>query len=158
MNFPNFYGFFWGNTGGHLIDTPNPLVPKIGIICVIFIYVIIAFLVLYKKVKFDARAIIEFGLWSVLIATFFLPSMHERYLFMGDVLALLYLIFNKEKFYIAIGIELVSLYGYLYFLFGSFNVDIRLVSAVYMILFGLYSKEMILRYFCNQLIKKDNIE
>ena len=146
LNFPNFYGIFWGNPGEHLINVTNELLPKIGIICTLFIFIILAYLVIDKKVKFDARAIIEFALWSVLISTFFLPSMHERYLFVGDVLALLYLIYNKDKYYLAIGIELISLYGYLYILFSGFALNMNIVSIFYLVLFVLYSKDMYKKY------------
>lgn len=147
LNFPNIYGIFWGGANEHLVTTPNELVIKIGIIGTFAIFVLLAFLVLYKKVKFDGRALIEFGLWSLLICTCFLPSMHERYLFIGDILGLLYLIYNKDKYYIPLGIELVSLYGYLYFLFSGFALDMRVVSIFYFVIVILYSKEMFQRYF-----------
>ena len=149
LNFPNFYGIFWGSSGEHLIYLTNELLPSIGIVFTMFIFVIVAYLVIDKKIKFDSRAIIEFALWSLLICTFFLPRMHERYLFVGDVLALLYLIYNKNKWYIAIGIELVSLYGYLYYLFSGFALEIQVVSIFYFVLFALYSKDMYKRYFEN---------
>lgn len=147
LNFPNFYGIFWGGSNEHLIENPNELLPSIGVICAIAIFVVIAYLVIQKKIKFDGRAIIEFGLWSVLICTFLLPSMHERYLFMGDILGILYLMYNKDKFYIPLGIELVSLYGYLYFLLGSYGIDIRIMSVLYFIIFVIYSGDMCKRYF-----------
>lgn len=147
LNFPNIYSIFWGSGSEHLINTPNGLVFKMGIIITIALFVLIAFLVLYKKVKFDGKAIVEFALWSVLICTFFLPSMHERYLFVGDVLGILYLLLNKEKWYIPLGIELVSIYGYLYLLFSSFTIEMKYMGILYFVLFVIYSKDMCKKYF-----------
>ncbi len=154
LNFPNFYSIFFGGSS-HLVDTPNAVIPPAGIFITLFIYIIIAFLVLYKKTKFDSRAIIEFGLWSVMIATFFLPHMHDRYLFMGDILALLYLLFNRKKFYIPVMIELISLYGYMYLLFSSFNLEMKFVGIMYLVLIVIYSKDMYEKYFLEKTIKDE---
>lgn len=147
LNFPNFYGIFWGIDNNHLILTPSDLLNTIGIVFTIAIFVVLAFLVLERKIKFTPRAIIEFGIWSVLICTFFLPCMHERYLFLADILGILYLIYNKKKYYIPLGIELISLYGYLYYLFNGYTLEMKYISMGYLILMVLYSKDMLQRYF-----------
>ena len=149
LNFPNLYSIFFGGSS-HLVDTPNEFMPTIGIFITIFIFIIIAFLVLYKRVKFDARAIVEFGLWSVMICTFFLPHMHDRYLFIGDILAILYLLFSKKKFYIPLMIQLVSVYGYMHMLFSSFALDMQVMGIVYLVLISIYSKDMYERYLSEQ--------
>ena len=119
----------------------------IGIVSTLTIFMIIAFFVYEKKIKFDKKMIIDFGLWSILICTFFLPRMHERYLFMGDVIGLLYLINNRKKYYIPIIIELISLNGYMYLLFSGFAVNISLLSILYLIMLIIYSRDMYLEYF-----------
>ncbi len=147
LNFPNFYSIFFKSGTSHLIESTNPMIGTIGMIFTLFIFILLAFLVLYKKVKFDSRAIIEFGLWSILICTFFLPQMHERYLFMGDIIGLLYLFFNRKKFYLTLGIELISLYGYIHFLFAAFGLEMQIMGFVYLAVMILYSKDMYKRYF-----------
>ena len=150
LNFPNFYSIFllgYEQNNPNLIKTPFEELSMIGILGTLVIFITIAFFVYYKKIKFDKKAIIEFGLLSVLIAIFFLPQMHERYLFMGSGLSLLYLLLNKEKYYIPIGIELISLNGYMYLLFGGFAVNLSLLSITYLVILTLYSKDMIKKYF-----------
>lgn len=142
LNFPNIYSIFWSGSS-NLINTPNEYVPKIGIFITLFIFVILAFLVLYKKIKFDSKAIIEFGLWSVMICTFFLPHMHERYLFIGDILAIVYLLFNKKKFYIPLLVQLVSVYGYIYLLFSGFGMEMKFLGIANLVLLVIYSKDMV---------------
>lgn len=148
MNFPNIYNIFFELNGRNFTYAPNEFISKIGIGITIFLFIIIAFAVLYKKIEFDNRKIIEFGLWSVMIATFFLPHMHDRYLFIGDILSLVYVIYNKKRFYIPIGIELISLYCYCYFLFGrNLNIPIQYISILYLILLVILSNDMYNKYF-----------
>lgn len=149
LNIPNFYSIFFNSYNSNLINTPHESFIKIGVVFTLSLFVIIAFLVYLKKIRFDAQAIIEFGLWSVLICVFFLPEMHDRYLFMADVFSIIYLFFNKNKYYIPIAIEFISLNGYLYFLFGSFTINLSNLSIFYFIILIIYSKNMCKKYFCS---------
>ncbi len=150
LNFPNFYSIFLSNGNSNLINMPNEDFGLIGIIIMMFILVTLAYFVYVKKIKFDKNAIIEFSLFSILITTFFLPHMHERYLFMGDVLGIIYLIINKKKYYIPLGIEMISLYGYMHLLFSGFAIDISIMSILFLVILTIYSKDMIQKYFSYQ--------
>ena len=147
LNFPNIYGIFWGDNNNHLINTPFKELSTIGIIITMLVLITLAFLVYIKKTKFDKKAIIEFGLFSILLTTFFLPQMHERYMFMGDVIALLYLVINIKKYYIPMVIQFISVNGYMYLLFGSFAIDFSTLSIAFLVLIVFYTKEM----YCNYL-------
>ena len=150
LNFPNIYSIFFGNGSSHLINSPNDYLPKIGILVTLFIFVIIAFLVLYKKPKFTPKAIVEFGLWSVMICTFFLPHMHDRYLFVGDVLAIVFFLFNRKKFYVPILVQFISMYGYMNMLFSSFELEMKYMGIAYLVLMIIYSKDMYKIYFLSE--------
>ena len=150
LNLPNAYSIYlkgYDSNNPNLINSPLKEMSTIGIVSTLTIFMIIAFFVYEKKIKFDKKMIIDFGLWSILICTFFLPRMHERYLFMGDVIGLLYLINNRKKYYIPIIIELISLNGYMYLLFSGFAVNISLLSILYLIMLIIYSRDMYLEYF-----------
>lgn len=150
MNLPNVYSIFFKSNfenAPNLISNFNDNIAKIGVFITVFIFILIAIMVLYKKVKFDNIAILEFGIWSILIATFFLPFMHDRYMYMADILGVIYLIYNKRKFYIPIIIELISLYSYMYYLFGYIAIDIQIVSILNLVMIVLYSIDMCKRYF-----------
>lgn len=146
LNLPNFYGIFLQGES-NLIYTRFDDMGMIGIIITMVILITMAFLVRKNKIKFDSKTIIDFGLWSILITTFFLPQMHERYLFMGDVIGILYFIINKNKYYVPIIIELISLNGYMYLLFSGFAVNFSLLSVVFLILIIMYSVDMFKKYF-----------
>ena len=150
LNLPNFYSIFlkgYDSSNPNLINTPLKEMSSIGIIITLMIFMIIAFIVINKKFKFSKKSIIDFALWSILICNFFLPQMHERYLFMGDVIALIYWSIHKDKYYIPIIIELISLNGYMYLLFSGFAINISILSILYLVMLVIYSKNMYLEYF-----------
>ena len=68
--------------------------------------------------KIEGKEIISIGLLGVLITTYFLPFMHERYMFMADILSVIWYFLYRRKIYIPIIINLSSLAGYSVYLFG----------------------------------------
>ncbi len=148
MNFPGVWNLFLPiGTEGNLVFSPNNDVSKIGILITIFIYSIFAYTIFYKKIKLDKQKIIEIALWSVMIATFFLPHMHDRYLFLGDLLSILYFIYNRDKLYVPVGITLISTYSYCVYLFEQCAIPIQYVSFLNLILIVLITKDMCKKYF-----------
>ena len=82
----------------------------------LFLALLIYFLKRNKEIS--KKEIISIGLLSILIAVYFLPFMHERYMFMADVLSVVWYFIYKKKIYIPIIINLSSLAGYTVYLFG----------------------------------------
>lgn len=66
-----------------------------------------------KKFHFTFDSWVQLAFLSAIIIPFILPGMHERYLYLGDVLAVLYLIVVRKNLHLVIGILLVSFYSYL---------------------------------------------
>ena len=91
---------------------------------------------LKRKKEIEKKEIITIALLSVLIAVYFLPFMHERYMFMGDVLSIIWWFLYKKKIYIPIIINLSSLAGYSIYLFG---LDIPLWPFSLLLLIALIS-------------------
>ena len=79
MNFPGVYNLLFPTESNNFVHQPFANLDKVGLLITMFIFVILAFLVLYRKIEFNKESIITFGLVSVLVATFFLPHMHDRY-------------------------------------------------------------------------------
>ena len=147
LNFPNFYAIFLGGSNSNLINTPFKDMSSIGIIITFVLLVVLAYFVHAKKIKFDKNAIIEFGLFSILLTTFFLPQMHERYLFMGDAIGILYLLVNMKKYYVPVMIEFISLNGYMYLLYAGFAINLSTLSIAFLVLLVLFTKDMYVKYF-----------
>lgn len=154
-NFPGIYNLILPIKNANYVYQPFNNIDKVGILLTIFIFVVLALIVMYKKIEFNNENIITFGLLSVLIATFFLPHMHDRYLYIGDILALVYLVFNNKKIYIPIGIELISLYTYGIFLFGYSGIPIQIISFMFLCILIVVVKDGIYtKYFCNKSFKQ----
>ena len=148
LNFPGIYHLIFPTYDEYnYVMSPNEGFARVGIMATIFVFVIISFMVIYKKIKFGKQQIIEFGLLSIMISTFLLPHMHDRYLYAGDILSILYLIYNKDKIYVPIGISLISVYGYTKFLFGESSGPIQYLSFIYLILIVLVAKDIYDKYF-----------
>ncbi len=148
MNFPGIWNILIQKTVdnyNHVASTGSNLA-LFGVLITIAIYIIIAFLVMNKKIIFDGKKIIEFGLLSVMIATFFLPHMHDRYLYIADILSIVYYMLNKDKIYVPIGISMISLYTYSAYLFYSTSISIQFVSYLYLLLLILVSRDIYNKY------------
>jgi Gpi18-like mannosyltransferase len=65
------------------------------------------------------QALLLLSYWSLLMANFFLPAMHDRYLFAADVLILLVVFQFKTKFYLVIATQAISFFAYLPYIFGQ---------------------------------------
>lgn len=90
------------------------------IIAAIALCGVLAF-VLYKnkRLVWDARLMIKISYLFALLVPYLLPSMHDRYYFWADVLAIAYIFVVPRKCYIAISTIFVSSLGYIHWLFGK---------------------------------------
>ncbi len=146
MNFANIYNLIFETNDINFAVAPNGYIDTVGIIVTLFIFALMAFMIFYKKVKFNKQMIIEFGLWSVMIATFFLPHMHDRYLFIGEILCLFYYVYNRDKIYVPVGITFMTIYHYGKYLFGQFQIPIQYVSILFLVLVVIVTRDIVKKY------------
>jgi Gpi18-like mannosyltransferase len=105
MNFPNYYIFINNNY--------YEPVKYIGIITTFLFVLFTTLLLKSNKWKFNNENWIKFAYISVVITTFLLPGMHERYLYLADVLGIVFLLYFPQKWYIPITLITVSTYSYI---------------------------------------------
>lgn len=132
-NFPSMYNIFCKLTEkSEALSRDNIDVAKVGIILTITIFAIMAFYLIYKKVTLSKKNIVEIGLWSVVVATFFMPNMHDRYMFVADILsAILFIIYRDKKTLLyALIINLNSFSVYIRYLFGAEFINIQLATIL----------------------------
>ena len=154
LNIPNIYNLIFRVGELNRVVTYNIYTEAVMISITLFIFILMYYLILNRKIKFNNQKIIEFGLWSVMIAVFFLPHMHERYLYVGDILSVIYFVFNKDKWYVPVGVSCVSLYGYMTFLTNHYSIiPIQLVSFIYLLLVIIVTKDIYNKY-----LKKESKE
>ncbi len=127
MNFPNIYNLI-----------PNVVAdiyyPVGEIITILACFMMLIYLI-YKKVKWNNEKIITLGLWFLVIVTFLLPGIHERYLFTGEILVLVYMIVyrRKENIPIMIMILLSNFITYSNFLNALHFAYMDLLSIAYLV-------------------------
>lgn len=122
LNFPNLYSLINGN---------EQYLSKIGILTLIIIFAFLLFYIVKKKINFNLEKIILLGVLSIVLCTYFLPYMHERYLFAADILSLLYCVLYKRNYLVAILISLISTASYCMFLFNSYLIPSYLLSMIF---------------------------
>lgn len=102
------------------------------------------FYLVVRKWRVRSDTIIDVALWSLLMANFFLPAMHERYLYVADVLSLVYYIIKKRHKYVPLMVNLISLFAYFPFLFGMEPFPHQYVAIGYAVLLVLFTRQMFL--------------
>lgn len=104
--FPNIYIWI------HQYLDSNKLPGMIFVTCMVLAG---GFALMNKKYKFSLEAWITLLFLSAIICPYFLPSMHERYLYFGDLVAILYVSINRKNIFnwlSAIGVWAISLFSY----------------------------------------------
>ncbi|NOW87143.1 Gpi18-like mannosyltransferase [Clostridium beijerinckii] len=119
LNFPNIYNLVYGND----ILKRAGIIFSITIIGILFVYI------LKKKMELTSIEIVEFALLLVLVETYFLPFMHDRYMFLADILSMLYFIVRKNII-VPIIIIAMSLNSYIAFLFGIIPIPLKMASVI----------------------------
>ena len=127
LNFPGIYNVFFPAIN-NFVETPAEFYKYIGVGMTGLIYLIFAVFVFFKKIKFSKEKIVEFTVWSVMICTYCLPKMHDRYMFLADVLSIACAMIDNKKWYLPVVINMSSLYTYMSFLFGIRIINIRIIS------------------------------
>ncbi len=130
MGLNNFYNLLEG--------TPD-LFYKFGLGITIFICASALLYCIYKKVEFNVEKLLTLGLWFIVITTYVLPGMHERYLFMGEVLAVIIYIIYKKHLLLTLFINITAVISYSGCLFTNSNKYIYLLSLIYLFIIVNYT-------------------
>lgn len=124
-NFPSIY---------NLLPNEQQIFRTAGLLFTICALGIIAVYTLNTNKEYDSKDIIELGLITVIIITYFMPGMHDRYMYIADILSLIYCICNKKRIFIAIGVNFMSFNSYIAYLFGYPLIDIKIASLIQFII------------------------
>lgn len=138
LNFPNIYfllpDLYW-----------QFAVP--GILLTVALLLTFYFLILGTPRRALSRsALIEISLLTIMICAYTLPAMHQRYLFAGDLIAIIYLFIRRDRLYIPLIIWLISVNGYVLYLFAYGPlVEQRFLALAYLWIMILIARDVILK-------------
>ncbi|MGL5414919.1 MAG: hypothetical protein ACRDAU_04570 [Clostridium sp.] len=133
LNIPNIYSMFY--TGD------NSMIRKAGIIFTVVLFATLFYVVIESKKEIDGKGIIMLSLLSVLIATYFLPGMHERYTYLADILSVVYFMIRRDRFYIPIVILFNSFMTYISYLWGYHIIDYQYLAVAQLVVFLIVAKD-----------------
>lgn len=105
LNFPNLY--IWINNNYY------ETVKNIGILITVLFTLFTGFLLSQKRFVFTFELWVKLAFLSAIVVPFILPGMHERYMYVGDVMGVLYYLVLRKNIHLPIGILLVSFYSYI---------------------------------------------
>ena len=105
LNFPNIY--IWISNGLY------EHVRIGGIILTIILTLLSGFWLSRKQLSFSYESWIKLAFLSSILVPYFLPGMHERYMYLGDLLGVLYCLILRKNIHLPIGIWVVSFYSYI---------------------------------------------
>jgi len=105
LNFPNIYIFINNNL--------YEIFKIAGILFTVLITLFTGFWLKSKKYILDFDSYIRLAFICSILIPFILPGMHERYMFLGDALSVLYFLVFRKNIHFPIGILLVSTYSYI---------------------------------------------
>jgi Gpi18-like mannosyltransferase len=91
------------------------------------------FAMVLQRVRLSQDHILLLGLWSVMVANFLLPAMHERYLYAADVLAVLVAWQYRDKFYVIVAVQLISFLAYAPYIYGVEPIKHEEVAVLFLI-------------------------
>ena len=141
LNFLNLYS---------LVDNNGKILYYVGIILTVIVCFLMLLYIIVKKVKFNDQKILNLGLWFVVMVTYLLPCMHERYLYMGGILAVIYYIVYNKNYLLTISIIMCTILTYFHYLFGLYlTTGYKAIFSVgYLIVIAYYTKDLL--YMLNQ--------
>ena len=105
LNFPNLYIWISNDYYGPAKIT--------GMILTVLVTLLSGYFLGNKKYVFTFEIWIKFAFLTAIIVPFILPGMHERYMYLGDVLGVLYFLVVRKNIHLCVGILLVSFYSYI---------------------------------------------
>ena len=105
MFFPNIY--IWMN------DAYFDLIVPIGIATTCAVTLLCGWLLSRQQYVFSFDAWVRLAFVGAIIVPFLLPGMHERYMYVGDVLGVLYFLVIRKNVLLSLGIAAISAYSYI---------------------------------------------
>lgn len=145
-NFPNIYVFICDGNNA----TYYALLKNMSIILTIIVLGFALGMIIYKKAELKSKySFLLTAIWTVYTCVMFLPSMHERYSYLLDVLLIIFVVLTGKHFWVAIICNLASLNGYCWYLFKGYRVlDIKIYAVIYLAVYlyvtYLFAKNVVL--------------
>lgn len=133
LNFLNVYGLVSHNV--------NEL-QVYGIYITMVVLLMMLIYVIAKNIKLDNQKILNLSLWFLVVTTFLLPRMHDRYLYVGAILAIIYFVLYRKNLLLLVSITICSISTYFSYLFETEITNKKLLIIMYAVVIVFYTKDL----------------
>ena len=146
MNYPSFMMTMSYDYMQKFYETASP----IGMVITVFALAVLMVMFIRNKPELNFDIFILAALLLTYTTVFFLPAMHDRYGFVYEILAIVYVFRNKKTIVPCIALMLMSTATYSNFLFHV-GIDLRIVTA-----FNFFTYATYVWFFLNAIKQKEN--
>jgi len=119
MNAPTVYAFLPTTSEYYekILTSVGTTLVRLGICFAMALLIFLAIFVLKERRKLSNETLILLLLFCALVVPYFLPRMHERYFFVADVVAIIYIFIKPKRWWLGILVTFPSCITYAYYLF-----------------------------------------
>ncbi len=133
----NFYPNFWGI----MIDAQHWVFFNAAVVGTVGLLAVLAVLIVRREKVLDCSNFLYYFAWLVMSVLFFLPSMHERYGYLLEMITISLFVIDKKKWYLPVILQGITLVFYR----GYFNANAQLLGCIYLVAYLMLSFEMMKR-------------
>ena len=113
-----------------------------GAAAILFVY----FCSTFRK-EMDDKDLIKLFFLSAMLIPYLLPRMHERYFYLADVLALIYFMYDRRKWYIPTALILSSVIGYMFYFTEIVIIDQKYIAVVFLVILATEIREFFKKFW-----------
>ena len=124
MECPNMFVFLPGDYA---------IFSKVGIALTILVLGVGACLLIRRGIT-DAKETVLLATWSTMVCIYFLPSMHERYVFITCIFSIVWAFLHHKDWWIAVGVNLVCFLSSVTYLFKVTIFDLKYLAIANLVL------------------------
>lgn len=127
-----------------LDSLPYSLFKWVGIMLAGLMALMLVYLCYVYKDRVTTSTLVTVAYLSVLVLPYFMPSMHDRYFFLADMLSICVLFYDRRKWYVPLATVCASLASYSNFLLNLPDVyNLRIFSFALLVVMIILSKELV---------------
>ncbi len=113
-----------------------------GAAAILFVY----FCATFVK-EMDDKDLIKLFFISAMLIPYLLPRMHERYFYLADILALIYFMYDRRKWYIPVTLILSSVIGYMFYFTEIVIIDQKYIAIVFLVILATETREFFKKFW-----------
>lgn len=136
--YPNFWALFR--------EAPYYIFGKVATIGVLLTLAAVTIMVIQRKTALTKEGWLKLALWTTFIMMAFLPSMHERYGFLLEILAIIVGILDFTMLWLPIVLGTCSTITYLQVTFAKHYVNDIWIAVVFLLAFGIATYQLLLQW------------